>query len=72
MARREPKKLCKLVRMPNRGTNRLCVEKAKYGYSGWLYAKNNRDRLPVSIGKPRTIRQAMRNAVAFLVKVEGN
>ena len=48
----------------------VCVEKRKHGYAGWVYGKGSTSkRLPVSLGKPKNLYEAFRNAKAFVRKV---
>lgn len=60
---------CEVVRGPRGGKLQLCVEAKSYGYAGWLVAPSGA-KLPVSVGRARSLKSAMSAARQFMRRLK--
>ena len=55
---------CKALTSPGGHSVKLCVTAGKYATSAWLYSSSGKKLAPVSTGGARTIKKALKNAMA--------
>ncbi len=53
---------CAIVKGVRGGKIKICVKGGRYAFSGWVQARTGKGTLPLSIGNPRTVTAAIRNA----------
>lgn len=54
------------------GQGQICVTGRRYGYEAWIVGRDGKNKAPISIGKPHTVRQALRIAVAKAERIRDN